>query len=412
MYYTKSNHLKHLSKEDLSVLMELCAYSNNLYNFGLYQVRQHYFKEKKYLTYFSNLKICKENENYRSIQAQISTRILQKVDIAMKSFFSLAKMVKKGSYPANKLKLPRYRDKGGLYELDIPGTIVVVKGDKMKMPMSRLYRSSHPDFENLWLPFPEDLTGKTLKMVRIIPLYNGLHFKIEYIYEEPVVDLGLDKAHAIGIDTGVNNLAACVTTLGTSFLIDGKRLKSRNWYWNKEHTRLLTIAQKQGLEYTKRLAHMTLRRSNFQKDIMKKAARYIINYCIEHNIGTVVCGSVSESHEPEKPFISIAFTTLSHTLEYLCEKYSMQFVSQDEAYSSQASFLDDDELPDYDPEHPYEGSFSGKRLHRGLYQSKDGSLINADLNGAANILRKCPLGFDLRKIDRKVLASPKRIDVL
>ena len=95
MYYTKSNHLKHLSKEDLSVLMELCAYSNNLYNFGLYQVRQHYFQEKKYLTYFSNLKICKENENYKSIQAQISTRILQKVDIAMKSFFSLAKMVKK-----------------------------------------------------------------------------------------------------------------------------------------------------------------------------------------------------------------------------------------------------------------------------------------------------------------------------
>lgn len=256
MYYTKSNHLKHLSKEDLSVLMELCTYSNNLYNFGLYQVRQYYFKEKKYLTYFSNLKICKENENYRSIQAQISTRILQKVDIAMKSFFSLAKMVKKGSYPANKLKLPRYRDKGGLYELDIPGTIVVVKGDKMKMPMSRLYRSSHPDFENLWLPFPEDLMGKTLKMVRIIPLYNGLHFKIEYIYEEPVVDLGLDKAQAIGIDTGANNLAACVTTLGTSFLIDGKRLKSRNWYWNKEHTRLLTIAQKQGLEYTKRLAQV------------------------------------------------------------------------------------------------------------------------------------------------------------
>lgn len=226
MYYTKSNHLKHLSKEDLAVLMELCTYSNNLYNFGLYQVRQYYFQEKKYLTYFSNLKICKENENYKLIQASISTRILQKVDIAMKS---------------------------------------------------------------------------------------------------------------------------C----------------------------------------------MTLRRSNFQKDIMKKTARYIINYCIEHNIGTVVCGSVSESHEPEKPFISIAFTTLSHTLEYLCEKYSMQFVSQDESYSSQASFLDDDELPDYDPDHPYEGSFSGKRLHRGLYQSKDGSLINADLNGAANILRKCPLGFDL-----------------
>lgn len=411
MYYTRSYHLKHLSKEDLSILTELCTYSNNLYNFGLYQVRQHYFEEKKYLTYFSNTKICKENENYKLMQAQISNRTLQKVDIAMKSFFSLAKMVKKGTYPANKLKLPHYRDKGGLYELNITGSQIVIKGNRMKMPMSRLYRSSHPDFENLWLPFPEELAGK-LKMVRIIPLYNGLHFKIEYIYEEPVVDLGLDQSQAIAIDTGVNNLAACVTTLGTSFLIDGKRLKSRNWYWNKEHARLLAIAQKQGMEYTKRLASMTLRRSYFQKDIMKKTARYIINYCIEHNIGSVVCGSISESHEPEKPFVSIAFTILSHTLEYLCEKYSMQFVSQDEAYSSQASFLDDDELPDYDPEHPYEGSFSGKRLHRGLYQSKDGSLINADLNGAANILRKCPLGFDLQNINRKTLASPQKFDVL
>lgn len=411
MYYTRSYHLKHLSKEDLSILTELCTYSNNLYNFGLYQVRLHYFEEKKYLTYFSNTKICKENENYKLMQAQISNRTLQKVDIAMKSFFSLAKMVKKGTYPANKLKLPHYRDKGGLYELNITGSQIVIKGNRMKMPMSRLYRSSHPDFENLWLPFPEELAGK-LKMVRIIPLYNGLHFKIEYIYEEPVVDLGLDQSQAIAIDTGVNNLAACVTTLGTSFLIDGKRLKSRNWYWNKEHARLLAIAQKQGMEYTKRLASMTLRRSYFQKDIMKKTARYIINYCIEHNIGSVVCGSISESHEPEKPFVSIAFTILSHTLEYLCEKYSMQFVSQDEAYSSQASFLDDDELPDYDPEHPYEGSFSGKRLHRGLYQSKDGSLINADLNGAANILRKCPLGFDLQNINRKTLASPQKFDVL
>lgn len=412
MYYTKSNHLKHLSKEDLAVLMELCTYSNNLYNFALYQVRQHYFKEKKYLSYFSNTKVCKENENYKLIQALVSNYVIRKVDIAMKSFFALAKKVKKGTYPASKLRIPHYRDKGGLFELNIPGNQIPIKGNQMKLPVSRLFRSSHPDFEDIWLPFPEGLAGKTLKMVRIIPLYKGLHFKIEYIYEEPVVDLGLDKKQAIAIDTGVNNLAACVTTLGTSFLIDGKRLKSQNYYWNKEHARLLTIAQKQGQEYTKRLVRMTMRRSNFQKDIMKKAARYIINYCIENNIGTVVCGSVSESHEPEKPFVSIAFTILSHTLEYLCEKYSMQFVSQDESYSSQASFLDGDEIPDYDPTHPYEGDFSRKRFHRGLYQSRDGSLINADLNGAANILRKCPLGFDLQNINRKTLVSPQKFDVL
>ena len=412
MYYTQSNHLKHLSSKNAALLMELCTYSNNLYNFALYQVRQHYFKEKKYLSYFSNTKVCKENENYKLIQALVSNYVIRKVDIAMKSFFALAKKVKKGTYPASKLRIPHYRDKGGLFELNIPGNQIPIKGNQMKLPVSRLFRSSHPDFEDIWLPFPEGLAGKTLKMVRIIPLYKGLHFKIEYIYEEPVVDLGLDKKQAIAIDTGVNNLAACVTTLGTSFLIDGKRLKSQNYYWNKEHARLLTIAQKQGQEYTKRLVRMTMRRSNFQKDIMKKAARYIINYCIENNIGTVVCGSVSESYEPEKPFISIAFTILSHSLEYLCEKYSMQFISQDESYSSQASFLDGDEIPDYNPEHPYEGTFSGQRIHRGLYQSKDGSFINADLNAAANILRKCPVEFDLHKIDRKVLVSSRKINVL
>ena len=135
---------------------------------------------------------------------------------------------------------------------------------------------------------------------------------------------------------------------------------------------------------------------------MKKSARYIINFCIANDIGTVICGynpdfkrGMNLSKVVNQQFTQIPFSALRRQLQSLCTRYGMKYIEQEESYTSKASFLDLDAIPTYDAETPYTGSFSGKRIQRGLYRSKSGRLINADVNGAANILRKSKQRLDL-----------------
>ncbi len=151
---------------------------------------------------------------------------------------------------------------------------------------------------------------------------------------------------------------------------------------------------------------------------MKKTARYIINFCIVNDIGTLICGynpdfkcEINLGSKTNQIFTQIGFGALRRQLKYLCERYCMNYVEQEESYTSKASFLDLDELPIYDAERPYTGTFSGKRIKRGLYQSKSGRLINADVNGAANILRKSKQNFKYEELCAGLLSSPLRIRV-
>ena len=91
MYLTQSNVIRGLSKEEYSILREMCQYSNNLYNVALYHIRQYYFQEKKFLKYEENYHVCKENENYGLLQAGVSQQTLKVADRSFKSFFNLIK---------------------------------------------------------------------------------------------------------------------------------------------------------------------------------------------------------------------------------------------------------------------------------------------------------------------------------
>ncbi|MBR1420855.1 MAG: IS200/IS605 family accessory protein TnpB-related protein [Selenomonadaceae bacterium] len=106
-------------------------------------------------------------------------------------------------------------------------------------------------------------------------------------------------------------------------------------------------------------------------------------------------------------FTQISFGKFRSQLKTLCKRYGMQYIEQEESYTSKASFLDLDEIPIFDSEK--HGKFSGRRISRGLYRSKNGRLINADINGAANILRKSKQNFDFEELCSGLLASPLRI---
>lgn len=417
MYLTQSNVIRGLSKEEYSILRETCQYSNNLYNVALYNIRQYYFQDKKFLKYEENYHVCKENENYGLLQAGVSQQTLKVADRSFKSFFNLIKKAKSGEYRFRDIKMPRYREKGGMFNLILSTNAINIKNGFLTVPMSRKFSKLHGG-RQVKIPFPERLENKTTKEVRICPIYHGRYFKIQYCYlqEEEPQDVSVDNV--LAIDIGLENLAACVTNTGTAFIMDGRKLKSINQYWNKQKAYYQGIADKQRQKKTHRLNALARKRNNRTQDYIRKVARYIINYCIEHHIGTVVCGyngdfkrSMNLGKITNQQFTQISFGSLRETLEGLCGRYGMRYIGQEESYTSKASCLDLDDIPVYNPGQPYTGAFSGKRVHRGLYQFADGRIANADVNGAANILRKSKQNFDFEELCKGLLGSPLRIRV-
>ena len=417
MYLTQTNLIRGLSKREYLMLRMMCFFSKNLYNVTLYNIRQYYFTEKKHLRYESNYHLTKENENYRLLQAGVSQQTMKIVDRAFQSFFALVEKARRGEYRFQDIKLPKYRDKGSLFNLVLQSNAISIKGGFLSVPMSNAFTKIFGR-EKIKIKLPERVPVKKIKEIRIIPILNGKKFKIQYVYEIEEENLNLNQSETLAIDIGLENLATCISTVGTSFLMNGRGIKSINRLWNKRRAELQSRLPKN--QHTSNLIRrLTLKRNNRVNDCIKKTARYIVNHCIENNIGTIVCGynpdfkrGINLGRKTNQQFTQISFGSLREQLENLCRRYSMNYLEQEESYTSKASFLDLDEIPNYNADNPQEYKFSGKRIKRGLYQSSDGRIVNADINGAANILRKSSRNFDFEKLSRGLLASPLRIKLV
>ena len=420
MYLTVKQQLKHLSKEEYLSLRELSHTAKNLYNQAVYNIRQYYFQEKKYLSYQNNYAVLKTSENYKLLNSNMAQQILKEVDGSFKSFFNLLKKKNKGMYNA-KVKLPNYLPKNSFTTLVIG--FVRLNEDTLVIPYSNSFKKNH---KKISIKIPPILLDKNIKEIRIIPKFNARFFEVQYTYEVQEEQRNLDKTHALAIDFGINNLATCVTSKGKSFIIksfiiDGKKLKSINQWFNKENARLQSIKDKQkyGKKPTLRQKYLYNSRNNKVNDYMSKTARKIINYCLENNIGTLVCGynetfqrNSNIGKANNQTFVNIPFGKLREKLEYLCKLYNLRFVEQEESYTSKSSFFDMDILPKFEADKPQTYSFLGKRIKRGLYQTSKGYIFNADVNGALNILRKSNV-VDLEVLyGRGVVDTPERIRIV
>ena len=163
------------------------------------------------------------------------------------------------------------------------------------------------------------------------------------------------------------------------------------------------------------MARLTMTRNNRVHDYMMKAARYLINYCLAHRIGTVIVGynpdwkhDIHLGKRNNQNFVQIPHGQWRTPWENLCERYGMRYVEQEESYTSQASFRGSDTMPIWNGSHQ-NVAFSGKRVKRGLYCTADGPPLNADTNGAANILRKSNHRLDCERVARGLLANPLRV---
>ena len=414
MYLTLKQQVKHLSKKEFKNLKYLCHIAKNLKNQAIYNVRQHYFKNKKYLSYNENYKMLKNSENYKKLNSNMAQQILKEVDESFKSFFALLKLAKNGQYNGE-IKLPNYLDKDGFTTLVIG--FVRLKDDMLIVPYSNSFRKTHKEIA---IKLPPVLKDKKIKEIRIIPKQHSRYFEIQYTYEVKEIQRKLNRENGLGIDLGIDNLCTCVTNNGASFLIDGRKLKSINQYYNKINAKLQSIKDKQKIERTTlRQKRITRKRNNRINDYLSKAARTIVNYCLNNDIGKLVLGYNEDFQRNSnigsinnQNFVNIPYGKLRDKLIYLCKLYGIEFKLQEESYTSKASFFDGDEIPIYDKENLQEYIFSGKRIKRGLYQTRTGKLINADCNGALNILRKSKV-VDLSVLyNRGELNTPKRIRVV
>ena len=335
--------------------------AKNLTNEAIYNVRQYYFTEGEFLKYKKNYTLLKNSLNYKALNSNMAQQILKEVDGSFKSFFGLMKLAKQGKYAFKDCKLPRYLPKDGYMTLVIG--FVRLNGNKLVLPFSNSFKRTHKPVE---ITIPPVLLDKKVKEIRIIPKANARFFEIQYIYEAECVQRNLNKNNALALDLGINNFVTAVSSNGKSFIVDGRRLKSINQWFNKENARLQSIKDKQhlGKKITNRQKTIARNRNNKVNDYLNKAARKVVDYCITNDIGTLVVGynetfqrGSNIGKQNNQNFVNIPYGVLRSKLEYLCELNDIIFVKQEESYTSKASFWDKDDLPVYNADNPTEYPF-------------------------------------------------------
>ncbi|MBD2078257.1 IS200/IS605 family element transposase accessory protein TnpB [Phormidium sp. FACHB-592] len=399
--------------ESNPVLEFVCSEANKLTNQGLYYARQWYFKTGKYVSKFDLNYQYKPSKHFAALAAQAAQQVLGSVYEAFKSYRELLKLWRAGEL-ADKPKLPNYRTKGGLAVVSYPKQAIKLVDGQVRLPLGNQIKAWF-DLDCFMVPMPSNLKFKDIKEVRLLPR-NGC-FYAEFVYRLPQFKVEVDFSKALGIDSGLHNWLTCISNIGTSFIVDGLQLKSVNRWYNKQIS-TVKEGQPQGF-WSKRLAGITETRNRQMRDAINKAARLVLDHCLEHSIGTVVFGwnkgqrqAVNLGHQTNQKFVQIPTARLKDRIAQLCEQYGLQFVETEESYTSKASFVDGDQLPVFGAK-PEGWQASGKRTKRGLYRTAMNWYINADCNGAANILRKVAtmLGLDLSGVGRGSLTAPTRMQV-
>ena len=378
----KSNH-PHFNE-----LRGLMSVSKSLYNMALYNVRQHYFESKnddtvkyKFLSYVENWKKLKTTEVFQSLDSHCGQEIIKLVDKSFRSFFTIICKKKQGDYQ-ERCSIPKYKDKDSYYPLIFP-QFPKIKNGVIKVPKSKMTFKTRVE---------------NVKQFRFIN--KGNHIVLEVLYEVEEPALLEDNGRYAAIDLGIDNLCSVTSNCCNSFIINGKPVKSINQYYNKKKSKLQRRVKKcQNKNKSKRLQKITEKRNRKVKDYFHKTSRFIVNQLVSNRINTLIVGynkgwkqEVNIGGRNNQKFVQIPFMALRDMLSYKCKLEGIKVIITEESYTSKCSFIDNEEIKKKEV-------YDGKRTKRGLYRSKEGKLINADINGSYNIMRK---GLKKASLDGKV----------
>lgn len=373
----------------------ICEKGKRLYNFGIYKFRQKWINEHKILSFkelYEEMKTC---DDYNCFGQQcISQQVTRDIQEITQSFTQSLKSYKKSPDSfQSRPKLPKYKDKiKGRFQV-----CFVLSGTAQ--PVNKWYKRDRViKFNGLHkneIFLPKRLDDKTIKEILIVPNTNCYEIVFNYI-EEIETKPNLDINKVASIDLGLNNL--CALTFGEKYknplLINGKHLKSINQYFNKKRSRLQSLLPKNQFS-SNQIKRLTRKRNNKINNELHVISRKIIDKLIDNNIGILVIGNnkgwkqnTNLGNRNNQNFVSIPYNKLIQQLTYKFEEYGGKIIIQEESYTSKASFLDLDPIPTYSNNQKCDYTFSGKRVKRGLYKSKNRILLNADINASYNIMRK------------------------
>ncbi|GGA15622.1 transposase [Okeania sp. KiyG1] len=363
----------------------LCFLSKNLYNYANYLVRQSFILENNYRHYYDLQKTLSTQSDYQAIPAKVSQQILMILDRNWKSFLAANEVYKQNQSKFNaRPRLPRYKNK-------ITGRNLVVYTTQAISKKQLKQGIINPSKTGIYLKTL--VPTSQIKQVRLVPRLN--HYVIEVIYEKCEKQYELEKNRCASIDIGLNNLATLTFNQADikPLLINGRPLKSMNQYYNKIKSYLQSQLREN--RSSKRLKKLCNKREFKINDYLHKSSRLIINTLIDREIGTLIIG-----HNPEwkqkinlgkrnnQNFVSVPYNKLIEMLSYKAKMVGIDVIITEESYTSKASFIDNDLIPVYNKSEKNQVTFSGKRIKRGLYRTASKRLINADVNGSLNIMRK------------------------
>ncbi|WP_340626558.1 transposase [Aphanizomenon flos-aquae] len=353
----------------------------------------------------------KNNKHFNAGYASAMQQTCLSVGEAFKSFKQLLAKSKKGELN-QKPRVPNYRKPGGLFTVTYPKKWLKLVDNLIRFPLGNQVKAWFGITE-FFLPMPSNLEWSDIKEIRILP--RNRQFYAEFVYQTETSIIEIDKSKVIGIDHGIDNWLTCVSNVGTSFIIDGLHLKSLNQWYNKTVANIKE-GKPQGF-WSNRLAAITEKRNRQMRNAVNKAARIVINHCIDNKIGTIVFGwnerqkdSADLGKKNNQKFVQIPTAKLKGRIAQLCEQYGIVFVETEESYTSKTSFLDNDVLPTFGAK-PEGWKSSGIRITRGQFRTSTGIKINADCNGAVNIIKKVAaiFKFDLSGVGRGALSAPKKV---
>jgi putative transposase len=358
-------------------LIDRAAFAaKNLYNAANYLVRQSFITDEGYLNYYDVHAQMKAHEVYQALPRKVSQQVLRMLDKNWQAFFAAMRVYRENPGKFRKRPgLPRYLHKTeGRYAL----VYTIQALSKPALARGVIVPSG--------LAIEIRTKQTRIAQVRIVP--KGQFYVMEVVYEKDVEPAAVDPNLVAGIDVGLNNLAA-ITSNKPGFvpvLVNGRPAKYINQGYNKRRAQLQAKLGQPGR--TKRMERLTTKRTRQINHYLHTHSRRIIDVLVAEGIGTLVIGKndgwkqeISIGKRNNQNFVQVPHARFIQMLTYKAELVGIQVILTNESHTSKCSFLDDEPICHHE-------QYAGKRIKRGLFRAASGQLINADVNGAYNILRK------------------------
>ena len=355
---------------------EMCFKSKNLYNYANYIIRQEFINNGNWIKYNQLFQLVKESDPYKNIGSNVGQGTLRILDKNWKSFFKAIKDWKKNPNKyLGRPKIPKYKNKDGRFLLSLDS-------NKVKLKDGYVYFA--------WKPFkPYNNMFKTNAQERILQcrfIPRCGKYVMEIVYEIEVPDISETSDRVAAIDIGVDNFITMVNNIGENpIAVKGGVIKSINQFYNKQKANIQSELKKvNGKDWSKKLQKLTDKRYEMIKYQMHCISKYVVDWCVLYGIDTLIVGHNDEWKQKKQGmqnFTYIPYELFIQMLAYKCENNGIRFIENEEAYTSGTSFLDNED--------PVKENYNKeRRVHRGLFIADCGKKINADVNGAYQILKK------------------------